>query len=169
MKSNSIVCIGSKFFSGLDIVETAQEEHFNEMIYDRSCSNLTVCQAEEYFKKTVAAARPLKLFINIGDVDLVDEEFRTEYFMMKYEWMLFSIHTLLPSCRIYIVSVISNHKETDRLNDKLKELALQTGCDFVDISKADKKVPTSHEVFSILKCSMRKFPIGFSDAMSYSA
>ena len=169
MKKNSIVCIGSRFFSNLDISETAQEEQFDEIIYDRSIENLKIPEGEKYIKETIVLSVPSKIFINIGDLDIEAENFNSDVFISKYEWMLFSIHNTLPNSRIYIVSVVSNNPKTKDLNQKLKDLAAQTGCDYVNICKGNKTEPTSREVFAVLKQSMRKFPIGFSDAMGYSA
>lgn len=162
MKSNSVVCVGSTYFSGLKISEVAQEENFQQIVYDRSRKNLKVTDLDSFLKENICVVQPSKIFLNIGDVDFMCEDFKIDEFISKYEWALFNLHNSCRQSRIYILSVASPCAK--EVNDRLKELAWSLGCDFVDISFLDNK-NSGREVFHVIKNYMREFPIGFFDAM----
>ena len=89
-------------------------------------------------------------------------------FISKYEWLLYMIHTKTQAA-IYIVSIVSESPTAQRINVKLKTLASQTGCKYVDaVSALESKRPTLR-LFELLKVHMRNHPINFADAMEAGA
>lgn len=164
MKNNGIVCIGSNYFSALNISEAAQEEHFQQIVYDRSAADLKISDLGMYVEKTVFNVLPAKIFLNIGDADIDCDSFSVGDFISKYEWALFNLHCKCKGCRIYILSVVSDAPCSKELNENLKNVAESFGCDFIDITECKNKNSGS-EIFHALKNYMRDFPIDFCDAM----
>lgn len=164
MKSNGIVCIGSNYFSALNISEAAQEENFQQIIYDRSVAGLKISDLGEHLEKNVFDVAPAKIFLNVGDADINCDSFSVNEFISKYEWALFNLHCKCKGCRIYILSVVSDAPCSDELNENLKKVAENFGCDFIDITSCEGKKSGS-EIFRALKNYMRDFPIDFCEAM----
>ena len=164
MKNNGIVCIGSNYFSALNISEAAQEENFQQIIYDRSVANLKISDLDAHLEKTVFDVAPAKIFLNIGDADIECDSFSVGEFISKYEWALFNLHRKCKGCRIYILSVVSDAPCSKELNANLKNVAENFGCDFIDIASC-KNENSGHEIFRALKNYMRDFPIDFCEAM----
>lgn len=74
------------------------------------------------------------------------------------------IHTKTQAS-IYIVPIVSDCQTAFEINQKLKTLAAQTGCKYVDVSGVlEAKRPTLR-LFELLKVHMRNHPINFADAM----
>lgn len=164
MKNNGIFCIGSNYFSALNISEAAQEENFQQIIYDRSVAGLKISNLETHLEKNVFDVTPSKIFLNIGDADIDCDSFSVDEFISKYEWALFNLHCKCKGCRIYILSVISDAPCSKELNESLKKVAENFGCDFIDIAQC-KNEKNGHEIFHALKNYMRDFPIDFCEAM----
>lgn len=164
MKHNGIICVGSNYFSALNISEVAQEENFQQIVYDRSVANLKITDLSAYLEKNVFDVTPAKIFLNIGDVDINCDSFSVSEFISKYEWVLFNLHCKCKGCHIYILSVVSDAPCSKELNENLKNVAESFGCDFIDIT-ACKNKKSGHEIFHTLKNYMRDFPINFCEAM----
>ena len=100
----------------------------------------------------------------MGDIDILDDHVDIDNFIAKYEWLLYMIHTKTKAS-IYIVPIISDSKNAFEMNQRLKKLAAQTGCKYIDVSGVlEAKRPTLR-LFELLKVHMRNHPINFADAM----
>lgn len=163
-EAGGVVLFGSNTFAALPIGELTQAFRITEPIYNRSVKDIRLSQVESYLKVCLYDLNPRKIFVNMGDVDIMDENVNIEDFISKYEWLLYMIHTKTQAA-IYIVSIVSESPAAQKINEQLKKLAAQTGCKYVDaVSALESKRPTLR-LFELLKVHMRNHPINFADAM----
>ncbi len=167
-EAGGVVLFGSNTFASLPIGELTQAFRITEPIYNRSVSDIRLSQIESYLKVCLYDLNPRKIFVNMGDVDILDKNVSIGDFIAKYEWLLYMIHTKTQAA-IYIVSIISESPAAQKINEQLKKLAAQTGCRYVDaVSALESKRPTLR-LFELLKVHMRNHPINFADAMEAGA
>lgn len=163
-EAGGVVLFGSNTFASLPVGELTQAFRITEPIYNRSVRDIRLSQIESYLKVCLYDLNPRKIFVNMGDVDILDENVNTDDFISKYEWLLYMIHTKTQAA-IYIVSIVSESPAARRINERLRQLAAQTGCKYVDaVSALESKRPTLR-LFELLKVHMRNHPINFADAM----
>ena len=166
-KKGQIVFVGSTYLSKMNISERVLTSGMNVPVYDRSSEKLKVEDALNYLTEGVFELQPSKIFINIGDEDLKSANFDLDTFVSKYEWMLLNVHRSCADCSIYITSVISSSANAGKLNEKLQELAKDTGCTFVNFGNLKRDGSSHSKVFNSLKHHIRNTPIDFIDAMQY--
>ncbi len=163
-EAGGVVLFGSNTFAALPVGELTQAFRITEPIYNRSIKDIRIDQIESYLKVCLYDLNPRKIFVNMGDVDVLDENVNIENFISKYEWLLYMIHTKTQAS-IYIVPIVSNSPAAFKINQRLKTLAAQTGCKYIDVSGVlEAKRPTLR-LFEMLKVHMRNHPINFADAM----
>lgn len=167
-EAGGVVLFGSNTFASLPIGELTQAFHITEPVYNRSVKDIRLSQIESYLKVCLYDLNPRKIFVNMGDVDILDENVCIKDFIAKYEWLLYMIHTKTQAV-IYIVSIVSENPTAQKINEQLKLLAAQTGCKYVDaVTALESKRPTLR-LFELLKVHMRNHPINFADAMEAGA
>lgn len=167
-EAGGVVLFGSNTFAALPVGELAQAFRITEPIYNRSIKDVRIDQIESYLKVCLYDLNPRKIFVNMGDIDILDENVDTDNFISKYEWLLYMIHTKTQAS-IYIVPIVSNSPAAFQINQRLKALASQTGCKYVDVTGVlESKRPTLR-LFEVLKVHMRNHPINFADAMEAGA
>lgn len=167
-EAGGVVLFGSNTFASLPVGELAQAFRITEPIYNRSIKDVRIDQLESYLKVCLYDLNPRKIFVNMGDVDILEENVEVDSFISKYEWLLYMIHTRTKAS-IYIVPIVSNSPAAFKINQRLKALASQTGCKYIDVSGVlESKRPTLR-LFEMLKVHMRNHPINFADAMEAGA
>ncbi len=167
-EAGGVVLFGSNTFAALPVGELAQAFRITEPIYNRSIKDVRIDQIESYLKVCLYDLNPRKIFVNMGDVDILDENADVDNFISKYEWLLYMVHTKTKAS-IYIVPIVSNSPIAFKMNQRLKALASQTGCKYIDVSGVlESKRPTLR-LFEMLKVHMRNHPINFADAMEAGA
>lgn len=163
-EAGGVVLFGSNTFASLPIGELTQAFRITEPIYNRSIRDIRIDQIENYLKVCLYDLNPRKIFVNMGDIDILDENIDIDNFISKYEWLLYMIHTKTQAA-IYIVPIVSDSTAAFKINQRLKTLASQTGCKYIDVSGVlEAKRPTLR-LFEMLKVHMRNHPINFADAM----
>ena len=163
-EAGGVVLFGSNTFAALPVGELTQAFRITEPIYNRSVKDIRLSQIESYLKVCLYDLNPRKIFVNMGDVDIMDENVNVKDFISKYEWLLYMIHTKTQAA-IYIVSIVSESPAAQKINEQLRKLAAQTGCKYVDaVSALESRRPTLR-LFELLKVHMRNHPINFADAM----
>lgn len=163
-EAGGVVLFGSNTFASLPVGELVQAFRITEPIYNRSVKNVRIDHIESYLKVCLYDLNPRKIFVNMGDVDILDENVNVRDFISKYEWLLYMIHTKTQAA-IYIVSIVSESPAAQKINEQLRKLAAQTGCKYVDaVSALESRRPTLR-LFELLKVHMRNHPINFADAM----
>ena len=160
-KKGGTVCFGSSWFEGIDFGEIALDESLDCIIHNRSIKNLTVTEAKNVFEESVKDLNPSKIFVNIGEEDINDEDFNMESFLTNYELLLLFIHRNSPKSKIFIVSLHSDSETAREVNEKLYELSENTNCKFIRLNTKENQI----ETFNKIKPFIRNFPISFAEAM----
>lgn len=160
-----VVFFGSDYFAELPISELAASFGIDEKTYNRSLGGLCIADMLAMIDVCITQLKPSKVFVNIGDADIKKGNVDIEDFISKYEWLLYNIHTE-TNADIYVVSVLSDHSLAERINMRLRRLAGECGCKYIDITEVmDCKTPDLR-MFSILKRYVRSRPLSFLDAMN---
>ena len=162
---NSVVFFGSNHFAELPVAELAKSFHLEENLCNRSVPDATIDDITPMLDVCVLNLNPGKVFVNLGDADIESPAFDIESFLSAYEWLLYTIHTKTKA-RIFVVSLASSTAIAKQINDRLRVLAENDGCDFVDISDACSSPRPDLRIFSTLKHYMRSCPMDFCSAMS---
>ena len=162
---DSIVFFGSNHFAELPVNELAHSFHLEENLCNRSIPNVCIDDIAPMLDVCVLDLKPSKVFVNLGDADLENPAFDPAAFLSNYEWLLYTIHTQTKA-KIYVVSLISDSPFAKQVNEKLKALAENDGCDFIDISSAAGAQQPDLRLFSILKYYLRSHPVDFCSAMT---
>ena len=117
-EAGGVVLFGSNTFASLPIGELAQAFRITEPIYNRSIKDVRIDQIESYLKVCLYDLNPRKIFVNMGDIDILDENVDIDNFISKYEWLLYMIHTKTQAS-IYIVPIVSGCPATFKINQRL--------------------------------------------------
>lgn len=163
-EAGGVVLLGSNTFASLPVGELTQAFRITEPIYNRSIKDIRIDHIESYLKVCLYDLNPRKVFVNMGDIDILDENVNIDHFISKYEWLLYMIHTQTQAS-IYIVPIVSDSPTAGRINERLKTLSLQTGCKYIDISGVLTSKRPTLRLFELLKVHIRNHPINFADAM----
>ncbi|MGM9522213.1 MAG: SGNH/GDSL hydrolase family protein [Oscillospiraceae bacterium] len=162
---HGVVLFGSDFLADLPVCELAQSFHIWERLYNRSVKGADIVKAGELLEECVFALHPDKVVVNFGEEDILHANFDIDAFMSQYEWLLYQIHSG-TSAKICVVSVFSEKPEARLINERLRKLARETGCEFVSLDAAFKDSNRELRVFDLLKQQLRTHPLGFADAMT---
>lgn len=157
-KKGGVVFFGSDTFFRTHFKELAEEYGLDECIYNRSISGLTLADAISIAPNVIAGLAPTKLFVNLGELDLRMPE---ENFVEQYRWLLYILHQNCDA-KLYLVPIQSEEAAAARLNERLRELADEVGCTFVDT----KTCCDEQSMFAHMRSFVRTHPISFAEAMS---
>lgn len=163
-EDGGILLFGSDYFSSMPLGELARSFHIDIPVYNRSIKDISIDRVQSYMDVCVFDLHPQKIFVNLGESDMKNPDFDVESFISKYEWLLYTIHAKMEA-EIYIVSVISRHPAAARINARLKSLAAQSGCKYIDAVSALASDRPMLRVFEQLIFYFRNRPISFADAM----
>jgi len=163
--NNGIVFFGTQSFSQIPFNELEQTFGLSERIYNRSVENVCIDEANKMFSSCVLPLKPSKVFVNLGEEDLNSDAFRMDSFLSKYEWLLYTIHTETHADTC-IVSVMADTPAARELNSKLRRLAQEHGCDFIDIVPALYTASPAIHAFELMEFYIRSHPLDFADAMN---
>lgn len=165
-ESNSVVFFGSDSFSKIPVTELSNSFSIDIPVYNRSISGLSLDECEKALKECVYELRPSKIFLNIGEEDIKKKDFDCEKFISTYEWLLYTMHSHCKG-RIYVVSIIGESPRTAYVNEKLRQVAKNTGCNYIDITTAKEKSQVEElKVFDIIRCYLRTKPISLTEIFS---
>lgn len=162
---DAIVFFGSTHFAELPVAELAHSFHMDENLCNRSIPDASIDAAAHMLDVCVLDLKPSKVFVNLGDADVVRPDFDEEAFLSEYEEMIDTIHEQTKA-EVYVVSLMSETPLAKEVNSRLKAIAEHDGCDFIDISAAASASQPDLRTFSILKCYMHDHSMDFSSAMS---
>lgn len=162
---DSAVFFGSNCFAGIPVGELARDLDVDVPVYNRSIEGLALNEAEKAFEECIYPVSPAKLFVNLGETDLLRDDFETGAFLNAYEWLLYTMNSRLSGkTQIYIVSVLSENPMTQAVNEGLAKLAAETGCVYIDISRAASCENKEVRIFELLRRFLLDRKIRFSEA-----
>lgn len=163
------VFFGSSCFACIPVGELARDLGTDSPVYNRSIDQLTIAEAEEASSECIYPLCPDRIFINLGETDLIRPDFDAAAFLSAYEWLLYTINSHLKGqTQIYIVSILSAHPAAETVNAGLMHLAGETGCTYVDITRAAACESKEVRIFEILRRFLRGRAIHFSEAFQIS-
>lgn len=163
---NSTVCFGSDCFSKIPFTELSNSFNIDTPVYNRSITGLSIDDCEEVLKECIFELCPSKVFLNIGEEDIKKKDFDCEKFISSYEWLLYIVHTRCKG-RIYVVSIINESSKTSYVNEKLKSIAKNTGCHYVDITAAKNTNQVDElKIFEIIRYYLRSKNLTLTEIFS---
>lgn len=135
-----IVIFGNGKDTCIPIGELRQAFCVDSKIYNRSFENLSIKDATNIYKESVAILSPETLLIHIGECDLDFFSENPVAFDNKYRELIQYVKLHTPKCRIGIVSLknYKNDVQIEAMNKHLKYIANSELCEYGDIS--NKKV-----------------------------
>lgn len=157
---NSTVFFGADWLCNIPLLELSQTKGLETVIYNRSIKGLKMSDAENAIETCVCNLHPTKLFVNIGENDIMDKNFCAEKFIEKYEWLLYTLH-LKCNCAIYVLSVTNDKYNV--INWQIKDLAMRHGYEYVDLETC-KTSPL--DFFHKIRFFLRTRPLSFLEAMT---
>jgi len=163
------VFFGSTCFAGIPVGELERDLGADAPVYNRSIPHLTIAEAEEALTECIYPLCPGRIFINLGEDDLPLPGFDASAFLSAYEWLLYLINSRLRGqAQICIVSILSAHPAAETVNAGLMKLAEETGCTYVDITRAAACENKEVRIFEMLRRFLRGHAIHFSEAFQIS-
>lgn len=164
-KKRGIVCVGTGLFERTPFCELMQSYAAAAPIYNRSFPALHIADAAAVLEQTAAQLCPAKLFLNLGEADLSEAQFDADVFIEQYRQLL---HMLCRrfSAKLYVVAVISNNPAAVAVNQRLKALAADCGCVYVDAAGVLEQPMPDVALLQLLYWHMHSRPITFGEAMS---
>lgn len=159
-KKNATVFFGADWLNEIPIAELIRDNYVDSVVYNRSLKGLTLDDAEQIITECVCDLNPDKVFINIGENDIIKADFDIKKFTEKYEWLLYTIHSKC-NCKIYILSVIRDNQNL--INSSLKNIAEKYICEYIDLRTCEKSVL---KFFSKIRFFLRSKPITFYEAIN---
>lgn len=163
---NSVVCFGSDSFSKIPFTELSNSFSIDTPVYNRSITGLSIDDCEEALKECVFELSPSKIFLNIGEEDIKRKDFDCEKFISTYEWLLYTVHTNCKG-RIYVVSITGDSSRVTYVNEKLRKVAQNTGCNFIDITKAKERNQVEElKIFDIIRYYLRSKNLSLTEIFS---
>ena len=160
-KKGGAVFFGCDHLHSLPVSEITQDMNLDINTYNRSLKGLVISEAATVAEECIYSLNPSKLFVNIGENDISDENFNLESFIENYEWFLYNVHNRCK-CSICIIAIPG--EGADAVNQRLRELALRYGCEFLRVNDGDSSVNFIRQT----KYFLRSGVISFSDAMTLS-
>lgn len=164
VRSGGIVFFGSTAASRLPLGEVNQDFDVDLPVYNRSVEGLLAADAERALEACVIELQPSRVFLMLGDTDVMQADFDPDVFLEKYRWLLYTLHN---RCRasLYIVSVLGEDPAIPAVNRKLKKLAEETGCLYVDAGIPASSSGTVSRILSVFRAYMYQTSIPFTLAM----
>lgn len=163
------VLFGANRFANIPIGELARDLGADVPIYNRSIEGMTLKEADAALGECIYSLSPARIFINLGEEDLRKPDFDLHSFLSAYEWLLYTLNSHAKGkAQLYIVSILSSHPAAAAANDGLSRLAEETGCTYIDVTRAAAYENIEIRIFEILRCFLRGRAICFSEAFNLS-
>lgn len=163
--ANSVI-FGTETLAELPFSELIQDFGLNISVCNRSVEEAVLADAFDLLDECVYELRPGKVFLNFGETDLRRKDFDMDCFISDYRRLIEAIRAGV-NCRIFVVPVLSEGKESEELNAALRSMAGQTGCCYVDAADIFRFEKPRLRLFSELIHYMRDGRISFADAMHF--
>lgn len=163
---NCVVCFGSDSFSRVPFTELSHSFCIDTPVYNRSITGLSIYNCENVLKECIFELCPSKIFLNIGEEDIKSKDFDCEKFISAYEWLLYTVHSHCKG-RIYVVSITGENSKINYVNERLRSIAQNAGCKFIDISSTKGKNQVEEmKIFEVIRYYLRSKNYSLSEIFS---
>jgi len=163
-RSGGIVFFGSTAAARLPLGEVNQDFDVDLPVYNRSIEGLRTEEAEKALEVCVIELQPSRVFLMLGDADVSRADFDPDMFLEKYRWLLYTLHNRCQAS-LYIVSVLGTDPMIATVNRKLKKLAEETGCFYVEAGVPASSDRAVSRILSVFRTYMYQTSILFTQAM----
>ena len=158
------VIFGTQSFSGLPVAELVQDFGLNISVCNRSVEDATLEDAFDLLDECVYDLHPHKVFLNFGETDMVRPDFDLDRFIDDYERLIRATHEGGKRA-VYIIPVLNQKADAERVNAALRALAARTDSCYVDVADIFSYEKPRVRLFSELTHYMREGRMSFSEAM----
>ena len=133
---NGMIIFGGNSDISIPLCELKQAFSLDNSIYNRSFTDLSVTNAQDYYDTCIADLKPESILLHIGESDMNLFLSTPSKFDQKYMALITHIKNTNKKCRIIIVSLknYDNDKDTTEMNKHLKYIANSEHCEYADIS-----------------------------------
>ena len=160
-RKHGVVFFGSTTAAQMPLNELVQDLDSSVCFYNRSIEGLKLSDAEDYLDTCVTCIIPDRIIINLGEAELNEGADFTKL-IEQYRWLLYKIHTALPSSRLIIASVPQINDSAMEFNHQLKSLSDEFGCEYLKLPDC-----IDSEDFSYLFAKSLK-PFLCTESLSYT-
>ncbi len=139
-EKGGIVIFGCGEDKAIPACELCQAFAVNDKVHNRSFGELSIQNAVNTYKESVAPLDPETLFLHIGEADIDFFEENPAEFDNLYRKLILQVKKDNRKCRIVVVSLKNDGNDSviDGMNKHLKFIAESEQCEYGDI--ANKRV-----------------------------
>ena len=135
---NAVILFGGGLDKNIPVADLSREYNFNFDIYNKSCENITLPAALEYFKKNIAKMIPEGIIIHLGENDISLFQNDSAAFDNYYLTLLDEIKAVNKDCRIALISIYNpaGNKKLALMNAHINAIAQTEKAVFINLENA---------------------------------
>ena len=135
---NAVILFGGSLDKNIPVADLSREYNFNFDIYNKSCENITLPIALEYFKKNIAKMIPEGIIIHLGENDISLFQNDSAAFDNYYLTLLDEIKAVNKDCRIALISINNpaGNKKLALMNAHINAIAQTEKAVFINLENA---------------------------------
>ena len=135
---NAVILFGGSLDKNIPVADLSREYNFNFDIYNKSCENITLPAALEYFKENIAKMIPEGIIIHLGENDISLFQNDSAAFDNYYLTLLDEIKAVNKDCRIALISINnpSGNKNLALMNAHINAIAQTEKAVFINLENA---------------------------------
>ncbi|MCQ2516654.1 MAG: hypothetical protein MJ094_07295 [Saccharofermentans sp.] len=126
---NSVVVLGSTFMHNVPMAELRQSMGIMSEFYNRSLTNLKICEAKEVIYEIMNSLSPRKILLHLGEVELNSPDTDIHSLIKEYET---AIKTIDKKCKVVIIST-----QNDLFNKELISMCANNKYQYADITNGN--------------------------------
>lgn len=135
---NAVILFGGSLDKNIPVAGLSREYNFNFDIYNKSCENITLPAALEYFKENIAKMIPEGIIIHLGENDISLFQNDSAAFDNYYLTLLDEIKAVNKDCRIALISINNpaGNKNLALMNAHINAIAQTEKAVFINLENA---------------------------------
>lgn len=135
---NAVILFGGSLDKNIPVADLSREYNFNYDIYNKSCENITLPAALEYFKENIAKMIPEGIIIHLGENDISLFQNDSAAFDNYYLTLLDEIKAVNKDCRIALISINNpaGNKNLALMNAHINAIAQTEKAVFINLENA---------------------------------
>ena len=135
---NAVILFGGSLDKNIPVADLSREYNFNFDIYNKSCENITLPAALEYFKENIAKMIPEGIIIHLGENDISLFQNDSAAFDNYYLTLLDEIKAVNKDSRIALISIYNpaGNKKLALMNAHINAIAQTEKAVFINLENA---------------------------------